>query len=59
MLKDGLLVTGAQQLEGIFSLHMYEISFIIYIVGFGGKGYSMWNNNLEENSGDNVFIIFW
>jgi len=50
---------GAQQLEEIFGLHMYQISFITYIVGFGVKGYSMWNNKLEENSGDIVFITVW
>jgi len=44
VLKDELLVTVAQQLEEIFSIHMYEISFIVYIVVFGVKGYSMWNN---------------
>jgi len=59
VLKDGFLVTGAQQLEEIFGLHMYEISFNIYIVGLGVKGYSKWNNEVEENFGDIVFIIFW
>jgi len=57
VLKDGLLVTGAQQLEEIFSLHTYELSFIIYIIGFGVKGYSIRNNKLGENSG-NIVIIF-
>jgi hypothetical protein len=45
VIKDGLLVTGAEQLREIFSLHTYEISFVVYIDGFG---YSMWNNKLEK-----------
>ena len=58
MLGDGLLVTGVQQKEEIFSLLNYEISFVIYIIAFGVTGYSVRNNKLGENSGDNVFIIF-
>jgi hypothetical protein len=56
VLKDGLLATGAEQLREIFSLHTYEISFVVYIDGFG---YSLRNNKLGENSGDIVFITFW
>jgi len=37
VLKDWLLVTRAQKMEEIFSLHMYEISFIVYIVAFEVK----------------------
>jgi len=37
MLQDVLLVMGVQQLEEIFSLHVYEISLIIQHGGFGGK----------------------
>ena len=59
VLKDGLLVTGAQQLEEIFSLHKNELSLIVYIIVFGLTGYSIWNNKLEENSGDIVYSIFW
>ena len=59
VLKNGFLVTGAQQLQEIFSLHKYEISFIICIIGFGVKGYSMQNNRVGENSGDIVLISFW
>jgi hypothetical protein len=45
VLKDGLLVTGAQILKEIVGLHMYEISFIIHknIFVFAVKEYSMWN----------------
>ena len=59
MLKDALLVTGAQQIEEIFSLHKYEISFIIYSFGFEITSYLMLNNKIGENSCDIVFIIFW
>ena len=58
MLEDGLLFTGAQKLEEIFSFPTYEISFFIIIIAFGVTGYSVRNNKLGENSGDNVFIIF-
>lgn len=47
VLKDGLLVTLHQQVEEIFCIHMYEISFIICIVVSGLKGYSMWNNKIQ------------
>jgi hypothetical protein len=57
MLKDGSLVTGAQQMEEIFILHKYEISFFIFIIAFGVTGYSMRNNKIGENSGDIVFLI--
>jgi len=57
VLGDGLLVTGVQQKEEIFSLLNYEISFVIYIIAFGVTGYSM-RNKLGEISGDIVFIIF-
>ena len=56
VLKD---VTGARQLEEIFSLHKNELSLIVYIIVFGLTGYSIWNNKLEENSGDIVYSIFW
>jgi hypothetical protein len=58
LLYDGLLVTGVQQLEEIFSFHSYEFSFVVYIIGFRVKGYSMRNNKIGENSGDFV-LIFW
>ena len=57
--KDGSLIEGDHQLEEIFILHMQEISFIIYIIGFGVKEYSMRNNKIGENSEDIVFNILW
>jgi len=46
-------------LEEIFSLHKYEILFIIYIGGFGGKRYLMRNNKIRVEFEDVLFIIFW
>jgi hypothetical protein len=40
VLKDELLVTGAQKLVKIFSLDCYEISYVICIIWFGVTGYS-------------------
>jgi hypothetical protein len=57
VLEGGLLFTGAQDLEEIFRLVTYEISFLIYIIAFDVTGYSMRNNKLGEKSGDIVFII--
>ena len=58
MLEDGSFYTGAQELEEIFRLLIYEISFVIYIIVFGVTGYSMRGNMVGENSEDIVFIIF-
>jgi hypothetical protein len=56
-LKDGILVMGDQELEENFSLHMYESSFIILIIGFGDIGYSMRNNKVREYPVDMVFVF--
>jgi len=53
------MVTGAQQLEEIFNLHVYKITFFINIIGFGVTGYLMRYDSAGENSVDMVFIIFW
>ena len=53
------LFTGAQELEEIFNLLTYEISFVINIIAFRVTGYSKRNNKIGENSGDIVFIIFF
>jgi hypothetical protein len=59
VLKEVLMVTGAQQLEEIYNLHIYKITFIINIIGFGVTGYLKRYNNIRENSVDMVFINFW
>ena len=46
--KEGLFVTGVQQLEEIFSLYKYEISYIIYVIEFGVTGYSMRNKQYRR-----------
>ena len=58
MLKDGPLVTGAKQLEEIFSLYKYEISFVVCLIVFKVTGFSMRNNKIGENSGD-IVLILW
>jgi len=55
--KDGLFITGAQQLLQNFSLHMYEILFSYTFFGFAVKEYLMRNNKMEENSGILYLIV--
>jgi hypothetical protein len=59
VLKNGFLVTGTQQLQENISLHNCELAFIVFLIGFVVKEYSMRNNKIEENSGDILLINFW
>jgi hypothetical protein len=58
-LKNGFIVTGAQQLEENVSLQKYEITFIIKFVGCGVNGYSTRNKKRGQNSWDILFFIIW
>lgn len=58
MLKDGLPVLGGQWLEEIFTHHIYELSFIVFIDDFGGKSHLKQNNKRGEGYWDIVFIMY-
>jgi hypothetical protein len=48
-LQDVLLATGVHQLEEIYSVRKYEVSFIINLVWFGGTRLLFQNSKTEEN----------
>jgi hypothetical protein len=57
MLRDGLLIMGVQQMEELFSLQTYEISFITTHDGYVGKRLSMRNKKRGRSLGI-LYLLF-